>query len=188
METLQNHGLRDGRRPDLYVGAIFLSGAALWVLLTFFWLIRPATSADVCNDGPYTGLDIMCCWWCAAVAWFTIVPFVSFFFALIFYLPGFLIVRSIARRAAWWRSAYWIPGWVVAGVIAAVLLVAIGVITSRQLIANNIHNGIAWQMAMESVVLTIVLGFFGLLCGICYWLRDKRGAARDSVRQRLTPP
>ena len=177
---------RDEHRPKAggYIGAIFLSGAALWVLLTLVWLIRPATSADVCDNEPGT----MCCWWCDAIAWFTIVPFVLFFFSLIFFLPGFLIVRSIARRAPWWRSVYWIPGWVVAGIIAAVLLELLVAITSRQLIANNIHNGIVWQMTIESVVLMIGLGFFGLLCGICYWLRDKRSAAKDSVAQGLTPP
>src|ERR1700722_7296065 len=96
---------RDEHRPKAggYIGAIFLSGAALWVLLTLVWLIRPATSADVCDNEPGT----MCCWWCDAIAWFTIVPFVLFFFSLIFFLPGFLIVRSIARRAPWWRSVFW---------------------------------------------------------------------------------
>jgi hypothetical protein len=38
---------------------------------------------------------------------------------------------------------------------------------------------------MESVELMIGLGFFGLLCGICYWLmRDKRSANRESVNHQ----
>jgi len=36
-------------------------------------------------------------------------------------------------------------------------------------------------MAMQAVGLMIGLGFFGLLCGICYWLmRDKRSADNRS--------
>jgi len=184
METRQSHGLTDERWPEAvrYVGTIFLSGTALWVLLTLLWLIRPASDADVCGDEP----TAMCCRSCVALAWFTIVPLVSFFFALIFSLPGFLTVRSIARRIAWWRPAYWIPGWVVTGVIAAFLLVVFLAIADREIIALNIHNGIVWQMAMESVGLMIGLGLFGLLCGFCYWLmRDKR---RTHISARLSPP
>src|SRR5215468_10337138 len=100
-----------------YVLAIFPSGAALWMLLTLKMVITPPSNAALCGDEA-----AMCCRVCAAFAWLTIVPFVWFIFALIFFLPGFLIVRSITRRVAWWRPAYWIPGWVVTGVIAAVLL------------------------------------------------------------------
>jgi len=106
------------------------------------------------------------------------------FFTLIIFLPGFLIVRSIARRVAWWRPAYWIPGWVVTGVIAAVLQIAVVFAMSRKFIALNIHNGILWRLAMQSVGLMIGLGFFGLLCGFCDWLtRDKRSADKESVPQ-----
>jgi hypothetical protein len=108
---------------------------------------------------------------------------------LIFFLPGFVIVRSIARRVAWWRSAFWIPGWVMTGVIAAVLLAVVFAMTDRKIIALNINNGILWRRAMESVGLMIGLGFFGLLCGICYWLmRDKRSADKESIPARLSPP
>lgn len=178
METMLSPGLHHEQRPgsDHYSGTIFLSNAALWVMATLFWLLRPATSADVCDNA--VGLDIMCCWWCDAFAWFTIVPILSFIFSLILFLPGFLIVRSIARRVTWWRSAYWIPGWVVAGVIAGILLMAVGVIISGQLI----------EVVIDLVVLMIGLGFFGLLCGIFYWLRDKRSGTRDSVRQELSRP
>src|SRR5215510_11873377 len=110
--------LTDEQLPEAgrYVLAIFLSGAALWMLLTLGMVISPPSNADLCGDEA-----AMCCRVCAAFAWFTIVHFFAFFFALIFFLPGFLIVRSIARGVAWWRPAYWIPGWVVTGVIAAVL-------------------------------------------------------------------
>ena len=162
-----------------YVLAILLSGAASWMLLTLRMVISPPSNADFCGDEA-----AMCCRLCAAVAWFTIVPFIAFFFALIFLLPGFLIVRSITRRIAWWRPAYWIPGWVVTGVIAAVLQIAVDFAMSRKFIALNIHNGILWRMAMASVGLMIGLGFFGLLCGFCDWLmRDKRSADKESARQ-----
>jgi hypothetical protein len=177
METLPNCRLRDEQGPKggRYVASIFYSGAALWALLTLVWLIRPATSADVCDNE--VGLDIMCCWWCAAVAWFTIVPFVSFCFSLIFFLPGYLTVHLIARRVPWWRSVYWIPGWVISGVVAAVLFVVLVAINDWKIIALNIHNGILWQMAVGSFVLMVGLGFFGLLCGICYWLMRDKGSA-----------
>ena len=54
------------------------------------------------------------------------------------------------------------------GVIAAVLLAVVFAMTDRKFIALNIHNGILWRIAMISVGLMIGLGFFGLLCGICY--------------------
>ena len=82
-----------------YVLAILLSGAASWMLLTLRMVISPPSNADFCGDEA-----AMCCRLCAAVAWFTIVPFVTLLFTLIFFLPGFLIVRSITRRIAWWRS------------------------------------------------------------------------------------
>ena len=67
------------------------------------------------------------------------------------------------------------------GVIAAVLQIAVVFAMSRKFIALNIHNGILWRLAMQSVGFMIGLGFFGLLCGICYWLmRDKRSADKDS--------
>jgi hypothetical protein len=163
-----------------YVGAIFLSGAALWMLLTLRMLISPPSNADLCGDEA-----AMCCRLCAAFAWFTILPFAALFFALIFFLPGFVTVRSIARSVGWWRPAYWIPGWVVTGVIAAALLAVVFAATDRKIIALNIHNGILRRRAMESVELMIGLGFFGLLCGICYWLmRDKRSANRESVNHQ----
>src|SRR5215467_6983734 len=162
-----------------YVLAIFLSGAALWMLLTLKMVISPPSNAVLCGDEA-----AMCCRLCAAFAWLTIVPFVWFIFALIFFLPGFLIVRSIARGVAWWRPAYWIPGWVVTGAIAAVLQIAVVFAMSRKFIALNIHNGILWRLAMQSVGLMIGLGFFGLLCGFCFWLmRDKRSADKESVPQ-----
>ena len=170
--------LTDEQLPEAgrYVLAIFLSGAALWMLLTLGMVISPPSNADLCGDEA-----AMCCRLCAAVAWFTIVPFVAFFFALIFFLPGFLIVRLIARGVAWWRPVYWIPGWVMTGVIASLLLAVIFAITERKFIALNIHNGILWRLAIQSVGFMIGLGFFGLLCGICYWLmRDKRSADKDS--------
>jgi hypothetical protein len=186
MKTPRSHRLTDEQWPEAvrYVGAIFLSGAALWMLLTLRMVISPPSNADLCGDEA-----AMCCRLCAAFAWFTIVPFVAFFFALIFFLPGFLIVRSIARGVAWWQPAYWIPGWVVTGVTASVLLAVVFAMTDRKFIALNIHNGILWRRAMESVGLMIGLGFFGLLCGICYWLmRDKRSADKESVPARLSPP
>jgi hypothetical protein len=162
-----------------YVLAIFLSGAALWMLLTLRMVISPPSNADLCGDEA-----AMCCRLCAAVAWFTIVPFVTLLFTLIFFLPGFLIVRSITRRVAWWRPAYWIPGWVVTGVIAAVLLAVVFAMTDRKFIARNIYNGILWRRTMESIGLMVGLGFFGLLCGICDWLmRDKRSPDKESARQ-----
>jgi hypothetical protein len=181
MKTLRSHRLTDEQRPEAvrYIGAIFLSGAALWILLTLRMVISPPSNADLCGDEA-----AMCCRLCAAFAWFTIVPFAGFFSALIFFLPGFVIMRSIARGVAWWRPAYWIPGWVVTGVIAAVLLAVVLAMTDRRFIALNIHNGILSEMAMESVWLMIGLGFFGLLCGICYWLmRDKRSVDGSRSRQ-----
>ena len=101
MKTPRSHGLTDGQWPEAvrYVGAIFLSGAALWMLFTLRMVISPPSNAVLCGDEA-----AMCCRLCAAFAWLTIVPFVWFIFALIFFLPGFLIVRSITRRIAWWRS------------------------------------------------------------------------------------
>jgi|SRR5215510_2513292 len=177
--------LTDEQLPEAgrYVLAIFLSGAALWMLLTLGMVISPPSNADLCGDEA-----AMCCRLCAAVAWFTIVPFVAFFFALIFFLPGFLIVRLIARGVAWWRPVYWIPGWVMTGVIASLLLAVIFAITERKFIALNIHNGILWRLAIQSVGFMIGLGFFGLLSGFCYWLmRDKTSADKDSVPARLSP-
>src|SRR5215471_11405949 len=58
-----------------YVLAVFLSGAALWMLLTLRMVMSPPSNADLCGDEA-----AMCCRLCAAVAWFTIVPFVAFFF------------------------------------------------------------------------------------------------------------
>jgi len=181
MQTPRSPTRTDEQWPEAvrYVLAIFLSGAALWMLLTLGMVISPPSNADLCGDEA-----AMCCRLCAAVAWFTIVPFVTLLFTLIFFLPGFLIVRSITRRVAWWRPAYWIPGWVVTGVIAAVLQIAVVFAISRKFIALNIHNGILWRMAMASVGLMIGLGFFGLLCGFCFWLmRDKRSADKESVPQ-----
>ena len=44
-------------------------------------------------------------------------------------------------------------------------------------------------LASPAGKLMIELGFFGLLCGICYWLmRDKRSADKESVPARLSPP
>lgn len=164
-----------------YVGAIFLSAAALWILLTLRMVISPPSNADLCGDEA-----AMCCRMCAAFAWFTIVPFAVFFFALIFFLPGFVIMRSIARSVAWWRPAYWIPGWVVTGVIAAFLLALVFAITDRKIIVLNIHNGILWQRTMETVGLMIGLGFFGLLCGICYWMMLMRAGRADGTARVVT--
>ena len=162
-----------------YVLVIFLSGAALWMLLTLGMVISLRSNAALCGDEA-----AMCCRLCAAFAWLTIVPFVGFIFALIFFLPGFLIVRSIARGVARWRPVYWIPGWVMTGVIASLLLAVVFAMADRKFIALNIHNGILWRMAMASVGLMIGLGFFGLLCGFCFWLmRDKRSADKESVPQ-----
>jgi hypothetical protein len=186
MKTTPSHQLTDEEWPEAvrYVGAIFLPGAALWILLTLKMAISPPSNADLCGDE-----GAMCCRLCAAFAWFTIVPFAAFFSALMFFLPGFVIVRSIARRVVWWRPAYWIPGWVVTGVIAAVLLAVVFAITDRKIIAININNGILWRRAMEAVGLMVGLGFFGLLCGISYWLmRDKRSADKESVPAKLGPP
>jgi hypothetical protein len=107
----RSHRLSDEQWPEAacYVGAIFLSGAALWMLLTLRMVISPPGNVDLCGDEA-----AMCCRLCAAFAWFTFAPFVAFFFALMFFLPGFVIVRSIARRVAWWRPVlpcgicYWL--------------------------------------------------------------------------------
>src|SRR5215831_15676612 len=71
--------LTDEQLPEAgsYVLAIFLSGATLWMLLTLRMVISPPSNADLCGDEA-----AMCCRLCAAVAWFTIVPFVAFFFCL----------------------------------------------------------------------------------------------------------
>ena len=70
------------------------------------------------------------------------------------------------------------------GVIAAVLLEVVLAMTDRKFIALSIDNGILWRMAMASVGLMVGLGFFGLLCGFCFWLmRDKRSADKESVPQ-----
>ena len=184
-EIATSHRPTDERWPEAlcYIAAIFLSGAALWTLMTVKMVISPPSYADVCADE-----NAMCCLPCAAAAWFTIVPFVAFLFALIFFLPGFVIVRSIARRVAWWRPAYWIPGWVVTGVIAAVLLAVVFAIDDREFIALNIDNGILWRRALEIAGFTVRLGFLGLLCGICYWLRDNRRADKELIPSRLSPP
>jgi hypothetical protein len=139
MNTPRSDRLTEEQWPEAvrYVGAIFLSGAVLRMLLTLRILISPPSKADLCGDEA-----AMCCRLCAAFAWFKILPFAAFFFALIFFLPGFVTVRSIARSVAWWRPAYWIPGWVVTGVVAAVLLAVVFAITHRKIIALNIHNGI----------------------------------------------
>jgi hypothetical protein len=128
-EDATNPSRTDEQWPEAvcYVLAIFLSGAALWMLLHLRMMISPPSDADLCGDEA-----AMCCRLCAAVAWSTIVPFVAFFFTLIFFLPGFLIVRSITRRIAWWRPAYWIPGWVVTNVIAAVHLAVVFAMTDRK--------------------------------------------------------
>jgi len=186
VKTSQAHKLTDEQWPEAgrYIGAIFLSGAGLWVLLTLTMVISPPSTADVCGDEA-----AMCCRLCAAFAWFAIVPFVTFFFALIFFLPGFVIVRSIARSVAWWRPACWIPGWIVAGVVAGALLAIVFAMADRNFIALNINNGILWRTAMVSSALMVGLGLFGLLCGICYWLmRDKRSSDKDLVPSKLSPP
>ena len=114
--------------------AIFLPGAALWTLITLKMVISPPSIADICGDE-----NAMCCLSCAKAAWFTFIPFLTFLFVLILFLPGFLILRSIARRAAWWQRVYWIPGWTVAGFVTAVLL------TIYLATALNIDNGVLWQ-------------------------------------------
>jgi len=61
--------------------------------------------------------------------------------------------------------------------------------SDRKIIALNINNGILWRRAMETVGLMIALGFFGLLCGICYWvMRNKRSTDKESVPAGTTPP
>jgi len=182
MTTPRSHAPTNEQGADAgrYIGAIFLAGAVLWMLLTVLMAISPPSKATLCGDEA-----AMCCWPCAVGAWFTIVPFAGFFFALILFLPGFVITGSIARRVAWWRPAYWIPGWAVTGVVAAVLLSIVFAIMDRKFIALNIRNGILSHMAVETVGFMVVLGFFGLLCGLCYWLmRDKRSADKQSLPAR----
>lgn len=175
-EVATSHRPTDERWPEAlcYIAAILLSGGALWTLMTFKMVISPPSYADVCGDE-----NAMCCLPCAVAAWFTIVPFVAFLFALIFFLPGYVTMRAIARRVARWRPIYWIPGWAVTGVLAAVLLAVGFAINDREFIVLNIDNGILWRRAVETVGFMIGLGFFGMLCGICYWLRDKRRASRN---------
>src|SRR5215831_10955745 len=140
MKTPRNPNLKfppnrtDEQLPEAarYVLAIFLSGAALWMLLTLGMVISPRSNAALCGDEA-----AMCCRLCAAFAWLTIVPFVGFILAWLFFLPGFLIVRTIARGVAWWRPVYWIPAWVVTCVIASVLLAVVFATTERKLIALN---------------------------------------------------
>ena len=176
-----------------YVGVIFVSGAGLWVLLTVRMLISPPSVADICGDPA-----AMCCVWCAAVSWFTFVPMFGFLFALILFLPGYLFVSWIARRAAWWRPIYWIAGWVLTAVIAAVLFyvpLAL-VIADRKIIALNINNGILARMAWVFVGFAIGFAVFGLLCGLCYCMmlvraaraaeREARGSAHRASRTPTT--
>jgi hypothetical protein len=148
-----------------YVGAIFVSGAGLWLLVTIGMLISPPSYADICGDPA-----AMCCVLCAAIGWFTFVPIFGFPFALIMFLPGHLLVAWIAGRAAWWRPGYWIPGWIVTAVIAAVLFYAALAIADRRFISLNIKNGIPADMVWNFVGFVIGFAVFGLLCGVCYWM------------------
>jgi hypothetical protein len=172
-----------------YVGVIFVSGAGLWVLLTVRMLMSPPSYADICGDPA-----AMCCVWCAAVGWFTFVPIFGFLFALILFLPGYLLVSWIARRAAWWRPIYWIAGWVVTAVIAAVLFDVALAIADRKIVALNINNGILARMAWAFVGFAIGFAVFGLLCGFCYWMMLVRAArasereARGSAHRASRPP
>jgi hypothetical protein len=160
-----------------YVGAIFVSGAGLWVLVTVRMLISPPSYVDICSDPA-----AMCCVWCAAVSWFTFVPMFGFLFALILFLPGYLLVSWIAHRAAWWQPIYWIAGWVITSVIAAVLFdVSLG-IADRKIIALNINNGILTRMTWEFVGFAIGFAVFGLLCGFCYWMMLVRAARGADAR------
>lgn len=178
METARRLGDEQERKAVRYVGAIFLSGAGLWGLLTLLMVISPPSNTTLCGDEA-----AMCCWPCAAFAWFTIVPFLGFLVALILGLPGFLLVSLIARKAGWWRPVYWIPGWVLTGVIAAAILAACAAIADRKLIALNINNGILARMVRDFGGFALEAGFFGLLCGICYWLlRDWRSAEANRSR------
>ena len=60
-------------------------------------------------------------------------------------------------------------------------LAVVFAMTHQKFIALNIHNGILWRRTNESVGLMIGLGFFGLLCGICYSLMgDKRRVDKES--------
>jgi hypothetical protein len=160
-----------------YVGAIFVSGAGLWVIITIGMLTNPSsTYADLCGDPPG-----MCCVGCAVAAWFIFVPVFGFPFALMLFLPGHLFVSWIARKARWWRPLYWIAGWIVTGVIAAALFFVPLVLADRKIIALNINNGILARMAWELVGFTIAFVVFGLLCGFCYWIMLVR-AARTAQR------
>lgn len=154
-----------------YVGAILISGASLWVLITVRMLISPPTYADICGDPA-----AMCCVLCAAIAWFSYVPMLGFVFALILFLPGHLLVSWIARKVAWWRPVYWIAAWAVTAAIAAVLFQSALTIADRKIVALIINNGIVATMAPEFIVFAIVFVVFGLLCGFCYWLMPVRAA------------
>jgi hypothetical protein len=157
-----------------YVGAIFVSGAGLWTLLTIRMLISPPSYADICGDPAG-----MCCISCAAIGWFTFVPIFGFLFALILFLPGYLFVSRIARWAASWRPVYWTGGWVVAAVTAAILFDLTLVIADRNIITLNINNGILARMAREFIGLAIGFVVFGLLCGFSYWMILLRAARVD---------
>jgi hypothetical protein len=152
-----------------YVGAIFVSGAGLWLLFTIGMLINPASYTDICGDPA-----AMCCVWCAAYGWFTFVPMFGFALALILFLPGYLLASWIARRATWWRPVYWIPGWIVTAAIAAILFSAALAIADRRIIALNINNGILASMAWGFVGFALGFAVFGLLCGVCYWTMLRR--------------
>jgi hypothetical protein len=163
-----------------YVGAIFVSGAGLWTLLSVRMLISPPSYADICGDPAG-----MCCIPCAAGVWFMFVPTLDFLVALTLLLPGDLLVSWIARRATWWRPVYWIAGWVVTSVIAAVLFDVALAIGDREIIALNINNGILARKAWEFAGFAIGFAVFGLLCGLCYRMMLVRVARKADAGCRL---
>jgi hypothetical protein len=148
-----------------YVGAIFVTGAGLWLLTTITMFISPPSDAGICGPPGAT-----CCVMCAVYAWFTFVPMFGFLLALILFLPGHLLVSWTARRATWWQPLYWLAGWVVTALIAAVLFSVALWISDRKIIALNISNGILGEMARQLILFATLFAVFGLLCGVCYWV------------------
>jgi len=110
----------------------------------------------------------MCCIPCVYAEWIIGAPIGFAFLALIF-LPGFLLIRELAKRIDGWGRLPWIPGWGFSGLIAALLVEVPALVSSRELIALNIHNGILAQEAGLFRKLMIALIGFGLASGICHF-------------------
>jgi hypothetical protein len=158
METCPD---RISAHPGAYLLGILVPWVAFCALYIAAMLIEPAT---VCSPP-----EAMCCYICAVIMWLTVIPFVGYIIVVLIFAPGIFLVAFIARRVRRWRPVYWLFGWTAAGMLSVIPVATFGIIYDRQIIAININNGILTRLAYDYGLSAIGLGFFGLMCGICYW-------------------